>query len=395
MKNKIKKLVLSFYCNCLLRFVKTNRRKALFIITDSHSDNCLALADYLLNTREDLDICFLVDEQVAEKYTLKYRETNGRVISAGHNFFRSNFELTTAKYVFFMHRRPFSVIKKRKNQLVVNLWHGSGYKDVADNEGAWHDGIDFDYVLVPGDVFIETKSKFFSCDKQRVLPLGYPRYDSLLRENDAARQFAEKYLHVEGKKLIIWLPTYRQKQYSAADSSEAKIEYQYDIPLLKSEDELQLINEICKKENVVILVKRHPYQKEYSCEKNSYSNILFMSSSDLEQKGVCLYEILGVTDALISDYSSVAIDYMLLDKPMAFALDDFEKYKAARGFVFENPLSYMPGHHLYSVTDLQNFIRDISEEKDLYKRERDRILPCVHNETDHYCKRIWESINAF
>ena len=71
--------------------------------------------------------------------------------------------------------------------------------------------------------------------------------------------------------------------------------------------------------------------------------VQFIQESDLEMAGIQLYELLGQTDALMTDYSSVAVDYMLCDKPIAFLLEDYEAYRKNRGFVFEDPLQYMPG----------------------------------------------------
>ena len=53
--------------------------------------------------------------------------------------------------------------------------------------------------------------------------------------------------------------------------------------------------------------------------------------------------MLGSSDALITDYSSVYFDYLLLDKPIGFTVDDMELYIKDRGFIFNNPEEYMPG----------------------------------------------------
>ena len=76
-------------------------------------------------------------------------------------------------------------------------------------------------------------------------------------------------------------------------------------------------------------------------------------------------------DALISDYSSAAYDFMHADKPIAYTLDDAEDYKL--GFLFENPLDYMPGHIVYNQEEFMDFIKDVIDGKDPYKEERRRI----------------------
>ena len=107
-----------------------------------------------------------------------------------------------------------------------------------------------------------------------------------------------------------------------------------------------------------------------------------------------MYQFLTLTDALISDYSSVAVDYMLLDKPIAYLLEDFEQYKKVRGFVFEDPLEYMPGYHIYSNEELDRFLSDIHNHKDIYKEKRAHKLSVMHNQCNNYSKRIWETIKA-
>ena len=95
-------------------------------------------------------------------------------------------------------------------------------------------------------------------------------------------------------------------------------------------------------------------------------------------------------DALITDYSSIAVDYLLLDKPIAFTLDDYEEYKQLRGFVFKDALAYMPGHHVFETDQLEAFFDDICAGNDRYRDDRRRLMPRMQNPTDSYCRRIAE-----
>lgn len=103
------------------------------------------------------------------------------------------------------------------------------------------------------------------------------------------------------------------------------------------------------------------------------SNTNTLSNDDFCSAGVQMYEFLSLTDALISDYSSVAIDYLVLNK-IAFALDDYGIYSETRVFVFENPLDYMPGHHLFEMEDLKSFIHCVSMGEDEYVVQRRNVL---------------------
>ena len=119
-----------------------------------------------------------------------------------------------------------------------------------------------------------------------------------------------------------------------------------------------------------------------------------MTSDILDANDIPLYKFVALSDGLISDYSSIAIDYLLVDKPIAFTLDDYDLYKESRGFVFENPLDYMPGHHIYNFNDLRVFIECIATGKDSYKEERDRVRKVTVVQSDHYCLDILNALGV-
>ena len=108
----------------------------------------------------------------------------------------------------------------------------------------------------------------------------------------------------------------------------------------------------------------------------------------MEKKQIKLYELIGISDGLLSDYSSVAVDYLLLDRPLGYVLADYNIYKEKRGFVFEDPLEYMPGEHIYNVQQFEQFVLDVKNGKDDYENQRKAILAKTHNVTDNYCKRV-------
>lgn len=123
-------------------------------------------------------------------------------------------------------------------------------------------------------------------------------------------------------------------------------------------------------------------------EKMCLTNIVYLENQDLEDNGLQLYEFINCSDALISDYSSVAIDYLLLNRPIGFTLDDYDAYTESRGWVFEDPLEYMPGEHIYNVQQFEQFVLDVKNGKDDYENQRKVILAKTHNVTDNYCKRV-------
>lgn len=105
-----------------------------------------------------------------------------------------------------------------------------------------------------------------------------------------------------------------------------------------------------------------------------------------------MYTLLRNADGLITDYSSVYFDYMLLNRPIGFAVEDMEKYKNKRGFIFDNPKEYMPGPEIRNLSDIEEFIENIVSGNDLYKEARESVNDKINYYKDgNCCKRVAET----
>ena len=167
------------------------------------------------------------------------------------------------------------------------------------------------------------------------------------------------------------MPTFRQ---SASEYiSSASLDSETGFPILYTPEMVNELNEFLEEKKIHLCIKLHPLQLRDKIMDVDLSNIHLMTNDDLENMNVQLYEIINHFDALLTDYSSVSFDYLYLDRPIGYTLDDLEEYRNTRGFPMENPLDYMPGHHIYTYDDLVRFIADISTEKDEYASERDRV----------------------
>lgn len=381
-------LCVSCIFKLFLKFIKIDDKMIIFSSLPDFSDNAKVLYDYYkkCDKYEDYKFVWFMSKNADIS---QYDEFNTIFIKSESHYHRGKtlkaiYYASKAKIIYFTHSSPVSSSRIKSNQIVINLWHGCGYKSVQKQSKTYIQENPFNYALVPGDVFIDTKKRFWGCRKAQILPIGYPRYDLLFEENNLTHLYTRKIK--KNNKLIVWMPTFRKT--GASYYPEETVDMNYDIPLLNSEEELLSLNELCKKRKVTILMKRHPMQVRYKSEHMNLTNIIFVNNNDLVKNNIDLYSLLKYTDGLITDYSSVAIDYILLDKPIAFTLDDFESYSNTRGFVFQNPKEYMPGHHLYTCSDLIQFIMDVSLNKDIYNTDRNNIVYKIHNKCDNYCKRI-------
>jgi len=110
--------------------------------------------------------------------------------------------------------------------------------------------------------------------------------------------------------------------------------------------------------NKKIIIKIHhmDYINNIIEEYNLFNNIKVINNEFFEKNEVMLYELLGMADKLITDYSSVYIDYLILDKPIGFFIPDLKKYSNDRGFYENNLNESLPGPILEQDNDLINFI---------------------------------------
>lgn len=234
--------------------------------------------------------------------------------------------------------------------------------------------------------------EFFGCTSKKLLSFGYPRYDMMLRGSERADEFKKKLLQeTNSEKLILWMPTYRHA--SSVRLNEETLNNEFNIPIIDDADKLLELNNFCKENHMLIVIKKHYLQIPYDFGENVLTNIVYLENKDLADNGLQLYEFINCSDALVSDYSSVAIDYLLLDRPLGFTLDDYEAYTESRGWVFDDPLEYMPGEHMYNMQDFENFIMDIKNENDNYKEQRAQVRAKTHNVCDNYCQRVLDYFN--
>ncbi|MCX4363672.1 MAG: CDP-glycerol glycerophosphotransferase family protein, partial [Clostridia bacterium] len=124
---------------------------------------------------------------------------------------------------------------------------------------------------------------------------------------------------------------------------------------------------------VLFIIKPHPAQDNLEILNFSSSNIKIIKNMDLLNKKIMLYSLVGQSDILITDYSSIYFDYLLTQKPIGFVIDDIDSYGDRRGFVVENPEDYMAGEKIKNVEELQNFLDTILDGEDKWKEKRREI----------------------
>lgn len=137
-------------------------------------------------------------------------------------------------------------------------------------------------------------------------------------------------------------------------------------------------------------MKPHPADTN-TVEEFRLSNLVVISHREFAAKDIQLNHVLHYTDALLTDYSGVFIDYMNLDRPIGFLLTDLKNYTDNRGFLCEKPLDCLPDMQLYTERDVKKFFEDLEKNVDDFKTERERLRYVYNDYSDsNNCRPLAE-----
>ena len=123
------------------------------------------------------------------------------------------------------------------------------------------------------------------------------------------------------------------------------------------------------------------------------NDVLELTDNMLFDADVRYTEILNAFDVMISDYSSIVFDYLLLDRPVIYLIPDYEEYRSQRGFVFRNIDSYMPGDKAFDFRQMLDALQRVFDGADGYQEARGFVLSQRFDYRDNQSsKRCLEAI---
>lgn len=212
-------------------------------------------------------------------------------------------------------------------------------------------GFDKNFIVLSSSKYV-TKTILEKCfGKNAPLKIiGFPRLDGLFSPNmDSDVSIKIQTLKREGKKIGIYMPTYRRVNES-------------DIVSLFVNN-FSKIDEVLNKNNQILFLKLHPLEHYKIKDLNISQNIYLINNDEIEND---IYGILSFFDFLISDYSSIVFDYLLLERPTYLMVPDRKEYISTNGdFVYDYNNIGLPifenWNHLLDVLSIP-FV-DVSPEK--------------------------------
>ena len=341
---------------------KKNKRIVLYS-NWGFRDNLRTLYQYLVDNgyQEEYEIiCASNDFYHLEK------EKDVKYVS----IYRGLYYFLTSKYFFYSFGKY--PIKPAPNQMVVNLWHGMPLKKIGNLEVGMEE-IDYNFftkLVSSSALFTPIMKAAFKAEDNQILLVGNIRNDELFKK--------------EKEKNIIWMPTYRNSN-NYHDSQEALI-------FSLGEEDFSKIQQILSKHDYQLYIKLHPLEESRLKVQMNHSTIHLLTEEIISEQYGTLYTFLGTTSALITDYSSVFLDYYLLNRPVAFTINDYEEYKEKRGFVFEDVKSLMVGSVIRDSHDLLEFLESVMKSEDSYIEERTKVNDKVNTIQKDFTKILLNEI---
>lgn len=306
-------------------------------INNQFNDNPEALYRYIEKNYPNMTTVIVLKDAIRA-----YPEyPNSKVVSYGTEAYW--YYLARSKY--FVNNVNFTELPrvKRNEQIEIQTMHGTPLKTLGfDVLGDWKDSTysevlrknsNWDYLTVPSDWVANYALNAFRVSPQ-IIKSGYPRNDTLFINYNTEEINALKRalsLPIE-KKIVAYTPTWRSKDETSIHSFLNLQEFYSKIP-----------------DDTVIAIKNHHYQPWEKIAKQ-YTDKIILLNSDTE-----IEQLYHVSDALITDYSSVMFDYSLLNKPMLFWAFDYEAYVKNRGLNFDF-VAEAPGPLLFQQSELSKWI---------------------------------------
>ncbi len=271
--------------------------------------------------------------------------------------------ITNSTFQSFWHKKP--------DQVYINTWHGTPLKymgyDIPGSKtslkNVQRNLLMADYIISPNKhtshVFLD-RYKLNGLYQGEVLEGGYPRID-LTYADEHAQTFTYLHQHQvivdETKPVVMYTPTWKGTSISNPSGSINQIY-----------EEIKVLQQLNPDKN--ILVKVHPYAYQLASRHQALKQYLVPDEMDANL-------ILGITDILITDYSSIFFDFMVTDKPIIFYAWDHELYSHYRGMYFND--DELPGPILDDIEEvgqkLQHITQSNQDDATKYQALKNKVVP--------------------
>jgi CDP-glycerol glycerophosphotransferase (TagB/SpsB family) len=323
------KIFILFFFDIL---IPKKQGKYLFVSKKNvpYSNNLRALCDYTAQNKQDNDEIYLFHEGYISEKTKEFLKKQNITLLDQFNI-KNIKKIVSCSNIILSHSiRDAYITYNSKKRKIINVWHGAPIKRIENSMPfisnskkrlIKHNAELYDILIASSDIDRLAITSSFAVDFQKVKLTGLPRYDYLFKNHSFSPDIEEEIQTilkaVNNKKFILYAPTFRENNISPLESLTT--------------EEWREIENFLKQHNAVLGIRPHSYDN---------TNLSFLKSDHFID---CSFRkisepnaLLRYTDLLIVDFSSIWIDYLLLNRPIHFFSKDLDTYQTKeRDFLYD------------------------------------------------------------
>lgn len=337
--------------------------------------NSKYLFGYFVENEPEFDVYFVINNEIKRQELMK---KYGDYFINTNTFSGMLIACRSKVWISSVLETPYFILPPFKNgkRFIYHIGHGVPLKKIglAEERISFLRYINrflrtrvFTHVLSYSHAYDSIMAEAFKNKNISFVHLGQPRNDQLA----SVKPEAEEYVYTtyprlkNAKKLVLYAPTWRNYASTKFFPFEhAKADH---------------LNNILVKNNIFILLREHPfYPSEIDDSYLNQSNILLFNSDRFPE----IMDYLSMFDILITDYSSIYLDYLCLDKPVGFIPYDINVYTKITGFNMEYE-EITPGRKLANYED---FIDFLLETDDHFSSGRHKVSTLLNAKPSGNCR---------
>ncbi len=359
-------------------FSGLNRQKV--VLTSFHCDgfrgNTKVLFEKLINHTYFKPVWLSRNRQIVSHINQHYGEERAFM---AHSL-RGLRELATANFILFTHgTSDFPFLKLPSRAIKIQTYHGLPTKrgeymrPKTDNRPNfilrlifWYRFRSINYFLSSSPHVTRIFSERFSIPKQNFLESGFPCYDELVKGKPDNTLVTKTWTDLpEYEKIILYAPTFRKlkktKWFPFEDYNPENIAA------------------FLENNKYLLLLRAHPNEKLDISKFRRYSNRIIDASQHAVEN---IYDLMLLTDLIVTDYSSIFIEGVLTDIPSLFLPYDLDTYE--RGLSF-NYKELVPGAIVTSqkqfLEEIQFSLHDINRNREKLENLRNLFYSCTDGQS--------------
>jgi CDP-glycerol glycerophosphotransferase (TagB/SpsB family) len=353
------------------------------------ADNGRSLYEWLLAHRPDLNTIWLTGERSV--FQMLRRRGNPVALSASWPGLMALSRASVGAYTHSLTDLAPSPFLVPEDLPLLSLRHGKSVKKVrfAQSEPSFtrrqlaerrYETARVRYAISTSAYISQIQAETLQIPENRNLITGYPRNDALLLPPPELKAQWETFLgRARPRAVALYAPTWRHGR-------EATRFFPFG-----DFDPLALVDYL-RSRSLLLLLRPHPNDASAYPEMmtplrhlaESQDVVRLLADTDLPD----VHSALPFTDVLVTDYSSLYHDFLLLDRPMVFVPYDYEEFSRRNGFHYDY-LGDLPGPAVGSMAQLIAEFESVLEGRDASRLPRARLADRIHKYRDaRSCERV-------